>query len=92
MDILAVDLSPSRPTVFFVGGINPGVVPVIGTRLVSRSAYRHLSFAVPGSTFQVPIPADCSLLGRTIRTQGASLVPGPRVYLTNGIEITIGNL
>ncbi len=64
----------------------------IGTLLCQLPPPKQIYFTMPGTSFQVPIPNDCSLAGQTYCSQAGSLSSGPQLELTNAIDFVIGNL
>ena len=65
-------------------------LPGLGTLLLDVSGPLPL-FAVPsGSSFAIPIPLKCSLVGAQLTAQAASLDGLGGAALTNALDITIG--
>ena len=64
-----------------------GVDAPYGTVLCLGTVFTYL--APPSTPFAVAIPADCTLVGIALCTQGASW-DGTNVLLTNGLDITLG--
>jgi len=78
---------------FSLGGpLPPGVTlfgPISG-ELLGRPPYlRPFSLAHDG-VHAIPLPSDCSYLGRTYTVLGLLLGPGPSATLTNALDVTIG--
>ena len=65
-------------------------VPIAGGTLLCPLVGAKLSTTTPGTAFQLSIPPDCSLIGRTGCAQGASLGPSG-LQLTNGFDLVLGS-
>jgi len=78
--------------VVFVGAQPDSVpLPPAGTLLVDIAIVPPLVFtATPGQPFMIQIPANCSLVGQTLYSQGLSLDAGGTIELTNAIDILFG--
>jgi hypothetical protein len=68
------------------------IVTSIGTLLCPLGAGSMLFSASPGQPFALSIPYDCNLQGFTAYTQGASMIPGLGLRVTNALDITVGSL
>jgi hypothetical protein len=78
VDLLALAALPAQlPTEF-------------GTLLLDLSSPLLWFSASPGASFAVPVPAQCSLVGRRLYAQGASLLPAGQLELCNALELWIG--
>ena len=62
-----------------------------GTQLCGPALLPVLLAPAPGLPFQVPVPADCALLGLDLCTQGGSLMGDASFSLTNALDVTLGN-
>lgn len=78
LDLLALAALPAElPTEF-------------GTLLLDLSSPLLLFSAAPGAPFPVAVPAQCSLVGRRLEAQGASLGPAGELEFCNGLELILG--
>jgi len=46
---------------------------------------------VAAGAHSIPIPDDCSLVGRTLSTQAATVAPGGSIALNNALDVTLGS-
>jgi len=80
LDLVAVDLGP------------PVNVPIsYGTLLCVPPPAGQIFSAPPDQAFAIPVPLDCSFLGRSACAQGLSVSRGPRLELTNALDLVFGN-
>lgn len=71
-------------------GVQLNVPSPFGTFLGNVPASNFFFFSTVGARFSVAIPADSSLVGLFLVTQGAGFAPGPVVMLTNALDVVIG--
>ena len=78
LDVFAISLSAANEP-----------VPPFGTLLCGPSLL--VRFRAPGNPFNLPIPDDSTLAGLTLCASGGSFDQAVDFFLTNALDITIGN-
>ena len=70
------------------GSLN--VATPAGTLLCSVVPSPVLVTTVPGTPFAIPVPADCSLVGASLCSQGGSVAADGTVALANALDLILG--
>ncbi|MEM7307038.1 MAG: hypothetical protein AAF682_10235 [Planctomycetota bacterium] len=65
-------------------------IPPFGTLLCDPSLVVAIEVVPAGQPFAIPVPSECSFIGASVCTQGASVDPLSSILFTNALDITIG--